>query len=301
MATSEIRRSFAPAEDVSFGAIQGSRRLKGTLFVAFSILALAAGVGMLLAILIGVFSRGLPWLDWQFLTSFDSRFPERAGILAAMVGTALTIVITVIVSLPIGIMSAIYLEEYAQDNWFTRLVEINVANLAAVPSIIYGLLGLAVFVRFFGLNRSILAGGLTLALLVLPIIIVVSREAIRSVPGGIRQAAYGIGATKWQTVWHQILPIALPSILTGNILAASRAIGETAPLVTLGALTFIPFLPKDLLDRFTVLPIIIFNWSSKPQKEFHDVAAAAIIVLLAILLLVNILAIVLRQQLRKQF
>lgn len=301
MTASELSSSLAATTDLSISTIQASRKLKGTLFVAFSILALAFGLGMVIALIIDVFSRGLPWLDWQFLTSFDSRFPERAGILAAIVGTALTIVITVLVSLPIGVMTAIYLEEYARDNWFTRLIEINISNLASVPSIIYGLLGLAVFVRFFGLGRSILAGGFTLALLVLPIIIVVSREAIRSVPNGIRQASYGIGATKWQTVWHQVLPVALPSILTGNILAASRAIGETAPLVTLGALTFIPFLPKNLLDRFTVLPIIIFNWSSKPQTEFHDVAAAAIIVLLFILLLVNILAIILRQRLRKQF
>lgn len=301
MTASELSSSLATTTDLSIGTIQASRKLKGTLFVALSILALAFGLGMVIALIIDVFSRGLPWLDWQFLTSFDSRFPERAGILAAIVGTALTIVITVLVSLPIGVMTAIYLEEYARDNWFTRLIEISISNLASVPSIIYGLLGLAVFVRFFGLGRSILAGGFTLALLVLPIIIVVSREAIRSVPNGIRQASYGIGATKWQTVWHQVLPVALPSILTGNILAASRAIGETAPLVTLGALTFIPFLPKNLLDRFTVLPIIIFNWSSKPQTEFHDVAAAAIIVLLFILLLVNILAIILRQRLRKQF
>lgn len=301
MTASELSSSLATTTDLSIGTIQASRKLKGTLFVAFSILALAFGLGMVIALIIDVFSRGLPWLDWQFLTSFDSRFPERAGILAAIVGTALTIVITVLVSLPIGVMTAIYLEEYARDNWFTRLIEISISNLASVPSIIYGLLGLAVFVRFFGLGRSILAGGFTLALLVLPIIIVVSREAIRSVPNSIRQASYGIGATKWQTVWHQVLPVALPSILTGNILAASRAIGETAPLVTLGALTFIPFLPKNLLDRFTVLPIIIFNWSSKPQTEFHDVAAAAIIVLLFILLLVNILAIILRQRLRKQF
>lgn len=301
MAVGEIHSSYVEALDLSAGSLQASRRAKGVIFVAVSILALAFGLGMVIALIIDVLSRGTAWLDWQFLTSFDSRFAERAGILAAMVGTALTIVITILVSLPIGVMTAVYLEEYARDNWFTRLIEINIANLASVPSIIYGLLGLAVFVRFFGLGRSILAGGFTLALLVLPMIIVVSREAIRSVPGGIRQASYGVGATRWQTVWHHVLPLALPGILTGNILAASRAIGETAPLVTIGALTFIPFLPKDLLDRFTVLPIIIFNWSSKPQAEFHDVAAAAIIVLLGILLLVNILAIILRQRLRKQF
>ncbi|MFN3704915.1 MAG: phosphate ABC transporter permease PstA [Thermoflexales bacterium] len=301
MITREASRGLIPTQALVLSDELHSRRLKGTLVVAFSVIALAIGVGTLVTLLVDVFSRGLPWLDWQFLTSFDSRFPSQAGILAAMVGTAATIAITVVVSLPIGIMSAIYLEEYAEDNWFSRLVEINIANLAAVPSIIYGLLGLAVFVRFFAMGRSILAGGFTLALLVLPMIIVVSREAIRSVPSSIRQAAYGVGATKWQTIWHQVLPVALPSILTGNILAASRAIGETAPLITIGALTFIPFLPKNLLDRFTVLPIVIFNWSSKPQREFHDVAAAAIIVLLFILLLVNLLAIVLRQRLRKQF
>jgi phosphate transport system permease protein len=277
------------------------RKMRGMIFVLLGLTSIVIGLATL-ALLIGdVLQRGVPWLSWDFLNSFDSRFAARAGIKAALYGSVYMMFFTIIVALPLGVMSAIYLEEYAGDNWFTRFIQINIANLAGVPSIIYGLLGLAVFVRTFGLGRSVLAGSLTMALLVLPIIIVATREAIRAVPSSMRDASLALGATKWQTTWHHILPYALPGILTGNILAASRAIGETAPLITIGALTFVPFTPENPLDRFTVLPILIFNWTSKPQAEFHDLAAAGIIVLLATLLIMNSVAIVLRQRMRKRF
>jgi phosphate transport system permease protein len=208
---------------------------------------------------------------------------------------------TILVALPLGVMTALYLEEYAPESWLKTFIQINLANLAGVPSIIFGLLGLTVFVRWFGLGRSVLAGSLTMALLVLPIIVVATQEAIRAVPSSMRDASLALGATRWQTIWHHVLPYAFPGILTGNILAASRAIGETAPLVTLGALTFVPFVPENPLDRFTVLPIQIFNWTSKPQAEFHDLAAAGILLLLLVLLSMNSIAIILRQRLRKRF
>jgi phosphate transport system permease protein len=284
-----------------FAASLAARKLRGTIFVILGIVAIAIGLLTLAVLVLEVLSDGLPWLDGQFLTSFDSRFAARAGIKAALYGTAYMMFFTILVSLPLGVMTAIYLEEYAADNRLTQFIQINVANLAGVPSIIYGLLGLTVFVRWMDLGRSVLAGALTMALLVLPIIIVATREAIRAVPSGMRDASLALGATKWQTTWHHVLPYAIPGILTGNILAASRAIGETAPLITLGALTFVPFVPENPLDRFTVLPIQIFNWTSKPQAEFHDLAAASIIVLLLVLLTLNSVAIFLRQRMRKRF
>jgi phosphate transport system permease protein len=284
-----------------FGANLAARKLRGAIFVALGILSILIGLGTLLLLIGDVLRLGLPWLDWQFLDSFDSRFSARAGIKAALYGSVYMMFFTIIVAVPLGVMGAIYLEEYASDNWFTRFVQINIANLAGVPSIIYGLLGLTVFVRWMGLGRSVLAGSLTMALLVLPIIVVATREAIRAVPSSMRDASLALGATKWQTTWHHVLPYAFPGIMTGNILAASRAIGETAPLITLGALTFVPFVPENPLDRFTVLPIQIFNWTSRPQAEFHELAAAGIIVLLAVLLALNSVAIVLRQRMRKRF
>jgi phosphate transport system permease protein len=277
------------------------RRIKGALFVALGIASIVIGLGMLLILIGDVVSRGLPWLDWVFLTSFDSRFPQQAGIKAAIFGTVYMMFFTIVISVPLGILSAIYLEEYAPNNWLTDFIQINIANLAGVPSIIYGLLGLELFVRGMGLGRSVLAGSLTMALLVLPIIIVAAREAIRAVPPSMRDAALAVGSTRWQAIRYHVLPYALPGIMTGTILAASRAIGETAPLITMGALTFVPFIPENPLDRFTVLPIQIFNWVSKPQAEFHDLAAAGIIVLLVALLSMNFIAIILRQRLRTRF
>jgi phosphate transport system permease protein len=275
--------------------------MRGQLFAAVGLLSVIIALAVLLALLVDVVRNGRTWLDWQFINSFDSRFPAQAGIKAALVGTLSMMFFTILISLPLGVASAIYLEEYATDNWFTRFIQVNIANLAGVPSVIYGLLGLQIFVRWMNLGRSVLAGALTMALLVLPIIIVASREAIRAVPPSVRDASLALGATRWQTIRSHVLPYALPGILTGNILAASRAIGETAPLITIGALTFVPFLPRNPLDRFTVLPIQIFNWTSRPQPDFHDVAAAGIIVLLAVLLTMNALAIFLRQRLYKRF
>ncbi len=289
------------ARPSSFNTHVRTRRLKGLIFSALGILSVAIGLGMLVVLVGDVISRGAGWLDITFLTSFDSRFPQQAGIKAAIFGTAYMMFFTIAFSVPLGILSAVYLEEYAQRNWLTDLIQINISNLAGVPSIIYGLLGLEVFVRGMGLGRSVLAGSLTMALLVLPIIIVAAREAIRAVPPSMRDASLAVGSTHWQTVRHHVLPYAMPGILTGTILAASRAIGETAPLITIGALTFVPFVPESPLDRFTVLPIQIFNWVSKPQAEFHELAAAGIIILLVALLSMNLAAVVLRQRMRTRF
>lgn len=289
-----------PGVSKIFKPNMAARKVRGYVFALVGILSILAALGVLVILIVDVVTRGLPWLDWQFITSFDSRFPARAGIKAALYGTAFMMFFTILISLPMGVMSAIYLEEYASDNRLNRFIELNISNLAGVPSIIYGLLGLQVFVRWFSLDRSVLAGALTMALLVMPTIIVASREAIRAVPSSIRDASYAVGATRWQTVWHHVLPNAFAGILTGNILAASRAIGETAPLITIGALTFVLFTPRDVMDTFTVLPIVIFNWVSKPQAEFHDIAAAGIVVLLVVLLTMNSIAILLRSRLRRR-
>lgn len=277
-----------------------ARKARSYVFTTLGVISILIALGVLVTLITDVVTRGLPWLDWQFLTSFDSRFPERAGIKAAIYGTAFMMFFTILISLPLGIMSAIYLEEYSTDSRLNRFIELNISNLAGVPSIIYGLLGLQVFVRWFELERSVLAGSFTMALLVMPTIIVASREAIRAVPSSIRDASYAVGATRWQTVWHHVLPNAFAGVLTGNILAASRAIGETAPLITIGALTFVLFTPNNPMDTFTVLPIVLFNWVSKPQTEFHDIAAAGIVVLLLVLLTMNSIAVILRSRLRRR-
>ena len=285
----------------SFRPNDTARQIQGAIFRALGLLSIAIALGTLIVLLVDVVGDGRPWLDRQFLTSFDSRFPASAGIKAALFGTVWMMAFTIIIALPLGVATAIYLEEYATDNSLTKFIQINIANLAAVPSIIYGLLGLQIFVRWFGLGRSVLAGALTMALLVLPIIIVASREAIKAVPSSMRDASLAVGASKWQTIRHHVLPYAIPGILTGNILAASRAIGETAPLITIGALTLVLYTPNGPLDTFTVLPIQIFNWVSRAQADFHDVAAAGIMVLLVVLLLMNSVAIFLRQRLRTRF
>jgi phosphate transport system permease protein len=271
---------------------------------AFELLCLAAitiGMAALVVLLADVLYRGLATLNWTFLTSFPSRFANQAGILAALVGTIWMLLLTAAFALPTGIAAAVWLEEISdRRNWLSRVIEVNIANLAGVPSIIYGLLGLGIFVRVFGFGRSLLAGSLTMGLLVLPIVIINTREALRAVPSSQREAAYALGATRSQVVWGVVLPAALPGILTGTILALSRAIGETAPLITIGALTFIAFLPTSALDPFTVLPIQIFNWVSRPQKEFHALAASGIIVLLVVLLSMNALAVFLRDRARRK-
>lgn len=278
-----------------------SRRLWAEwLFRTAAKAALLLALGTLLTLLLDVAVDGLGRLSVQFLTSFPSRRPEEAGILSAFVGTVAVMLLTAVLALPLGVGAAIYLEEYARKGWFSRLVELNIANLAGVPSIIYGLLGLELFVRAMGLGRSLLAGALTLSLLSLPILILSAREALRAVPPSIREASYALGATRWQTIRHQVLPLAFPGILTGAILAFSRAIGEAAPMITIGALTYIAFLPDSFLAPFTVLPIQIFNWVSRPQKGFHVNAAAGILVLVGVLLLMNALAVFFRHRFQKR-
>ncbi|GAB4403016.1 MAG: hypothetical protein OHK0052_26140 [Anaerolineales bacterium] len=253
------------------------------------------------------------WLTWSFVSSPQSSDPLRAGVRTAILGSLYTILITILVAFPLGVSAAIYLEEYAEDNWINGIIRMNINNLAGVPSIIYGILGLAIFVRalepitsgaLFGAvadpttanGRTIFSAGLTLALLVLPLIIINSQEAIRAVPASLREASYGLGATRWQTIWHHVLPSALPGILTGTILAMSRAIGETAPLVVVGASTFISFDPDGIFSKFTALPIQVYQWTSRPQDEFRNIAAAAIIVLMILLLSLNASAVLLRNR-----
>ena len=245
------------------------------------------GLLVLAILLADIFRDGLGRLSWDFLTGFPSRRAENAGIYAALTGTVWVIGLTIVLAVPIGVGAAVYLEEYGDRGWWARLIEINIANLAGVPSVIYGLLGLGLFVRTLGFGRSVLAGAATLALLVLPVVILSSREALRAVSPSLREASCALGATRWQTVWHQVLPVALPGMLTGMILALSRAIGETAPLITMGALTYVPFAPDGIWSPFTVLPIQVFNWVSRPQEAFLENAAAGMIVLLALLVAMN--------------
>ncbi|NIR42721.1 MAG: phosphate ABC transporter permease PstA [Gemmatimonadetes bacterium] len=278
----------------------GKRRAFGRVFLWLCFAATTLGVVLLAILLFDILRQGAGRLSLDFLNSYPSRFPARAGIKSALYGTLWVVGFTALFSFPLGVGAAIYLEEYAPRSWLTRVIETNIANLAGVPSIVYGVLGLAVFVRGLALGRSVVAGAATLALLILPVVIISSQEAIRAVPPSIREAGYGIGATKWQTLQRLVLPMAFPGILTGMILSLSRAIGETAPLIMIGALTFIAFTPESPLDEFTVLPIQIFNWASRPQEGFHELAAAAIIVLLVVLLSMNALAIILRNKLKKQ-
>jgi phosphate transport system permease protein len=273
------------------------------LFTALCLGATLVGIAVLATLVLDVLNDGAARLDWSFLTSFPSRRPERAGILSALVGSLWLLGLTAIFAFPIGVATALYLEEYAEPGRFQSLVEINIANLAGVPSIIYGLLGLEIFVRIMSPvtgGRSVLAGSLTMALLVMPIVIIAGREALKAVPDTLRQGGYALGASRWQVTSRIVLPAALPGILTGTILALARAVGETAPLITIGALTFIAFLPdlslEGLRTPFTVLPIQIFNWVSRPQSEFHVNAAAGTLVLLAVLLTMNATAIWLRNR-----
>lgn len=276
------------------------RRLLDVGFQVVALAILCLALVALAALIVDVWRDGAPRLSWDFLTGFPSRRPENAGIWHALTGSIVVILVTAALAVPIGVGAAIYLEEYGTRSLTARLIEINITNLAAVPSIIYGLLGLGLFVRALGMGRSVLAGASTLALLVLPVIILATREALRAVPPSIREGSYALGATKWQTVWYQVLPVALPGILTGTILALSRAIGETAPLITIGALTFVAFAPDGLWSPFTVLPIQIFNWVSRPQPAFQVNAAAASLVLLVLLLTMNAAAIWLRDRYQKK-
>ncbi|GMV37037.1 MAG: phosphate transport system permease protein PstA [Fimbriimonadales bacterium] len=284
--------------ELSRGSVARRRRVDRV----FHLLCLAStlvGVVLLAILLIAVYHQGAKWLTLKFLTSFPSRFPAEAGVKSALYGSVWNILLTAAFALPIGIGAAIYLEEYPKRGRLSSFIEVNIANLAGVPSIVYGILGLAIFVRTMMLGRSVLAGALTMTLLILPVIIIAAREAIRAVPPSIRMAAFALGATRWQTIWSHVLPSALPGILTGVILSLSRAIGETAPLIMIGAFAYVAFVPSGPMDKFTVLPIQIYNWASRPQEDFKALAAAGIIVLLAVLLSMNAAAIIIRQRFQR--
>lgn len=273
------------------------RKLIDKFFHGLVFSATCFGLIVLGTLLFDIFKDGWKWLNINFFINFTSRFIEKAGIKAPLTGSMWAIVLTMLFSFPIGVGTAIYLEEYSDDKkLLTRIIKLNISNLAGVPSIVFGILGLGIFVSFFSFGRSILSGALTLTLLILPIIIVSSQEAIKSVPKELRHGAYALGSTKWQVVKGVVLPYALPGILTGSILAIARALGETAPLLMVGAVTFIAFTPQGILDKFTTLPMQIYNWSTMPQSEFHDLAAGAIIVLLVLLLGANTIAIILRNK-----
>jgi len=276
------------------------RRIADVAFQVIALIVLLIALACLGALIWDIVSDGAGRLSWDFITSFSSRRASQAGIWHALTGSVFVILVTALIAVPIGVAAAIYLEEYGGRSVGARIIELNITNLAAVPSIIYGLLGLGLFVRMMGMGRSVLAGASTLALLVLPVVILSTREAIRSVPGSLREGSYALGATKWQTIWYQVLPVAAPGILTGLILALSRAIGETAPLITIGAVTFATFAPDSIWSPFTVLPIQIFNWVSRPQVDFHANAAAGILVLVLLLLSMNAAAIWLRDHYQKK-
>jgi phosphate transport system permease protein len=304
----------SPGRQVSeIRSLIASGKRKQVVFAAAGVLCTAFAVLVLLAAFLDLLIDGLPRLSWSFLTSFPSRRASEAGILSAWVGSAMVMLVTMFAAVPIGVGAAVYLEEYAKKNWITDLIEINVTNLAGVPSIVYGLLALGLFVQVFGFGESVLTAGLTLGLLILPIVIVSSREALRTVPGHIREAAYAMGATRWQMISDHLLPYSRGGILTGIILGMAEAIGQTAPIITIGALTFIAFLPPPpvsgefpflsfawIWSEFTVLPIQMYNWVSRPDKAFQLNAAAAGVILLGMTLIMNGFAIYLRYQVRKK-
>ena len=277
-----------------------NRYVIAKIFHGFCFTVAWSGVLILGVLLFHVTQEGIQWLDLRFLSDFPSRFPAKAGIHSALIGTLWLISLTALFSVPIGIGAGLYLEEFTKKNRIRQFVDLNISNLAGVPSIVYGMLGLVIFVRWFELNQSVLAGSLTMSLLILPVIIISTREALRAVPNTIRQAAFALGATRWQTIYAHVLPAAFPGILTGIILALSRAIGETAPLIMIGALTYVAFVPDGPMDDFTALPIQIFNWASRPQQQFHELAAAGILVLLFVLLLMNSIAVFIRHRLEKK-
>lgn len=285
-------------QDANRQQISKRRKIDFILHILF-IAATAIGIVALMALLVSIMMDGLSRLSPELFTNYPSRIASKAGMKSAIVGSIYMVLIMTPISFILGVGAAIYLEEYASKNKFTRLIQLNISTLAGVPSIVYGILGLTLFVRGLGLGRSLLTGSLIMTLLILPIIIVSAQEALRAVPRQRRDASFALGATRWQTVAGSVLPSAMPGIMTGVILALSRAIGETAPLVMVGALTFVAFLPNGIMDSFTVMPIQIFNWISRPQEAFHELAAAGIIVLLAMLLIMNFAAILLRNKYQK--
>ncbi|WP_372745388.1 phosphate ABC transporter permease PstA [Lutibacter sp.] len=275
-------------------------RLKDQLFKIWGIACTLIGLVLLVVFIGDILIDGISRIDWSFITDLPSRKAEKSGIYTALMGSIWILILTTIIAFPIGVAAGVYLEEYSKKNRLSAILEINISNLAGVPSIIYGLLGLEVFVRIMNLGASVLAGALTLSLLILPIIIVATREAVKAVPSSIRDASYALGASKWQTIWNQVLPASGGGILTGVILALSRAVGETAPLIVVGALAYVPFAPASPMDEFSVLPIQIFNWISRPQHGFIENAAAAIIILLLITFIMNGIAVYFRNKWQKR-
>jgi len=292
---------MAVISQTDFQTRKARRKWMGRAFHGLCLLSVCIALGMLALLLAYLLIQGVTRIDWSFLTSFASRHPEQAGIKAAMLGSIYVVIVAGVVAFTLGVSTALYLEEYAARSRFARIAKLNIANLAGVPSIVYGILGLEIFVRSLSMGQSVMAGGLTLALLVLPIVIVAASEAIRAVPPSLREGSYALGATRWQVIWYMVIPQAFPGIMTGMILAVSRAIGETAPLIAMGALTFVPFTPDSPFSRFTVLPIQIFNWTSRPQEGFQEAAAAGIIVLLVILLVLNAGAVFLRNRFQNKW
>ncbi|WP_431029804.1 phosphate ABC transporter permease PstA [Lysinibacillus sp. LZ02] len=279
----------------------GKRLTLNKVWKALFIVATSFALISLAVLLFRIFSQGIGYLNFDFLTNFASRIPEKAGIKAALVGSIWLMCVVAPVSIILGVSTAIYLEEYAKKNKLNDFIRMNISNLAGVPSIVFGLLGLTIFVRLMDLGKSILAAGFTMSLLILPVIIVAAQEAIRAVPNEQREASYGMGATKWQTIVRVVLPSAIPGILTGSILALSRAIGETAPLVVIGIPVILQFLPTGIMDSFTALPMQIFDWAKRPQEEFQYVAAAGIIVLMTVLVLMNSIAVLIRNKFQKRY
>ena len=290
----------APAAALEQPARLARRRAKATAVRWMLFLATASALLVLAALIWHVLSSGGKWLSLGFLTNGPSRRAERAGVEPAILGTLWVIGLTALMAFPVGVGAAIYLEEYAPDNRWTRLLKTNIANLAGVPSVVYGLLGLGVFVDAIAMGRTVLSGALTMSLLILPLIIIASQEAIRAVPPSLRQAAFALGATRWQVARDHVIPAAMPGVLTGIILSVARAVGETAPLLVVGASAYVTFNPTGPLSKYTVLPMQIYEWARKPQQDFHDLAAAAIIVLLAMLVILNSVAIVFRQRFSKK-
>ncbi|NQY67932.1 MAG: phosphate ABC transporter permease PstA [Flavobacteriales bacterium] len=274
-------------------------KLKDQIFMIWGLSCTLIGLFLLVLFIGDIIIDGVMRIDWDFITSLPSRKPEKSGIWTAMMGSIWTLGLTASIAFPIGVAAGIYLEEYSKKSKLANILEINISNLAGVPSIIYGLLGLEIFVRIMGLGASVLAGSLTLSLLILPIIIVATRESIKAVPSTIKEASFAMGATKWQTIWHQTLPASIGGILTGVILALSRAVGETAPLIVIGALAYVPFAPQSPMDEFSILPMQIFNWISRPQHGFIENSAAAIIILLIITFAMNGVAVYFRNRWQK--
>ncbi len=289
-----------PSTDTLFNQRIDSRRRRGKVMAGVLFVCTILGLVVLATLIVDVVLTGAPWLSREFITGFPRSTAEASGIWPAIIGSLYLMLVVAAVAVPLGVGAALYLEEYARDNWLARLIQININNLAGVPSVVYGILGLGVFVYLFGFGNSLLAAGLTLSLLVLPIIVISSQEAIRSIPQGVRESAYALGATRSQVIWSHVLPIAMPGILTGVILSLSRAVGETAPLVLVGAALAINFTPAHLLDEFTAIPMLIFQWTEEPGVAFRELAAAAIIVLLAFLILTNLTAILLRNYLEQE-